>query len=94
MARRRHRVFRTASVSYLRIPATDPKRSAAFYAAAFEWTVDVDRVRAPRRRLLKVQKRRGQQSFSTNCTWIMHNVRFLWERESFGHLCDAHFPAR
>ena len=36
-------VFRVGGVSYLRIPAVDPARSAAFYAAVFGWTVDVDR---------------------------------------------------
>jgi predicted enzyme related to lactoylglutathione lyase len=30
-------------MSYLRIPASDPPRSAAFYAAVFGWAVDVDR---------------------------------------------------
>jgi uncharacterized protein len=38
-----HPVFRVAGVSYLRIPAVDPARSAAFYAAVFGWTVDLDR---------------------------------------------------
>lgn len=36
-------VFRPAGVSYLRIPATDPQRSADFYAAVFGWTVRKDR---------------------------------------------------
>ncbi len=36
-------VFRPGGVSYLRIPAPDPKRSAAFYASVFGWTVDADR---------------------------------------------------
>ena len=36
-------VFRPGGVSYLRIPAPDPNRAAAFYAAVFGWTVDVDR---------------------------------------------------
>jgi uncharacterized protein len=36
-------VFRVGGVSYLRIPAGDPRASAAFYAAVFGWTVDVDR---------------------------------------------------
>jgi len=31
--------FRTAGISYLHIPAPDPPRSAAFYHAAFGWTV-------------------------------------------------------
>ncbi len=30
-------VFRAAGVSYLRIPAPDPRRSAAFYQAVFGW---------------------------------------------------------
>jgi predicted enzyme related to lactoylglutathione lyase len=37
------RVFRPGGVSYLRIPAADPPRAAAFYAAVFGWTVDLDR---------------------------------------------------
>jgi uncharacterized protein len=37
------RVFRAGGVSYLRIPAEDPRRSAAFYAAVFGWTVRSDR---------------------------------------------------
>jgi uncharacterized protein len=37
------RVFREGGVSYLRIPAADPPRAAAFYAAVFGWTVDADR---------------------------------------------------
>ena len=36
-------MFRPGGVSYLRIPAPDPNRAAAFYAAVFGWTVDVDR---------------------------------------------------
>lgn len=36
-------VFRAAGVSYLRIPAPDPQRSAAFYAAVFGWRVDRNR---------------------------------------------------
>lgn len=36
-------VFRPGGVSYLRIPAPDPNRAAAFSAAVFGWTVDVDR---------------------------------------------------
>jgi predicted enzyme related to lactoylglutathione lyase len=36
-------VFRSAGVSYLRIPAKDPKLTAAFYEAVFGWSVDVDR---------------------------------------------------
>lgn len=37
------RVFRRAGVSYLRIPACDPQRSAAFYEAVFGWRIDSDR---------------------------------------------------
>jgi hypothetical protein len=37
------RVFRVAGVSYLRVPATDPQLSAAFYEAVFGWAVDADR---------------------------------------------------
>jgi uncharacterized protein len=37
------RVFRPGGVSYLRIPAGDPDRAAAFYEAVFRWTVDRDR---------------------------------------------------
>jgi uncharacterized protein len=33
------RVFRTGGVSYLRIPAADPARSAAFYEQVFGWRV-------------------------------------------------------
>jgi uncharacterized protein len=36
-------VFRDAGISYLRIPATDPAASAAFYAGVFGWTIDADR---------------------------------------------------
>ncbi len=32
-------VFRPGGVSYLRIPAPDPARAAAFYAAVFGWQV-------------------------------------------------------
>jgi predicted enzyme related to lactoylglutathione lyase len=35
-------VFRPGGVSYLRIPAEDGRRSAAFYAAAFGWTIRDD----------------------------------------------------
>jgi predicted enzyme related to lactoylglutathione lyase len=35
--------FRRTGVSYLRIPAPDPKTTAAFYEAVFGWTVDLDR---------------------------------------------------
>ena len=37
------RVFRRAGISYLRIPAEDPRRVASFYRAVFGWTVDLDR---------------------------------------------------
>jgi uncharacterized protein len=37
------RVFRPGGVSYLRVPTTDPPRSAAFYERVFGWTVDADR---------------------------------------------------
>jgi uncharacterized protein len=37
------RVFRCAGVSYLRIPATDPQETAAFYKSVFGWTVDTRR---------------------------------------------------
>jgi predicted enzyme related to lactoylglutathione lyase len=37
------RVFRPGGVSYLRIPAEDPRRSAAFYESAFAWSVNSDR---------------------------------------------------
>lgn len=36
-------VFRDAGVSYLRIPAADPRATAAFYRDVFGWTVDVER---------------------------------------------------
>jgi predicted enzyme related to lactoylglutathione lyase len=36
-------VARPAGISYLRIPSTDPQRSAAFYEAVFGWKVDADR---------------------------------------------------
>jgi predicted enzyme related to lactoylglutathione lyase len=36
-------VFRPGGVSYLRIPAFDPARAAAFYAAVFGWRVSLDR---------------------------------------------------
>jgi predicted enzyme related to lactoylglutathione lyase len=38
-----HPVFRPGGISYLRIPATDPQRDAAFYEAVFGWTVRGDR---------------------------------------------------
>ena len=37
------RVFRRGGISYLRIPAPEPRRSAAFYEGVFGWTVDADR---------------------------------------------------
>jgi predicted enzyme related to lactoylglutathione lyase len=33
------RLARHGGVSHLHIPATDPKRSAEFYAAVFGWTI-------------------------------------------------------
>ncbi len=36
-------MFRCGGVSYLRVPAEEPQRSAAFYAAVFGWRVDADR---------------------------------------------------
>lgn len=36
-------VFRVGGVSYLRIPAEEPQRSASFYEAVFGWTVRGDR---------------------------------------------------
>ena len=36
-------IFRRAGVSYLRIPAPDPKPTAAFYEAVFGWRVDANR---------------------------------------------------
>ena len=36
-------VARTAGISYLRVPAADPRTTAGFYAAVFGWTVDADR---------------------------------------------------
>ncbi len=37
------RVFRRGGISYLRIPASEPRHSAAFYEAVFGWRVDADR---------------------------------------------------
>src|SRR5437588_51214 len=37
------RVFRGAGISYLRIPADDPKPTATFYRRVFWWTVDTSR---------------------------------------------------
>jgi predicted enzyme related to lactoylglutathione lyase len=36
-------VARPGGISYLRIPAVDPGRSARFYAAVFGWAVDTGR---------------------------------------------------
>jgi uncharacterized protein len=36
-------VFRAAGVSYLRIPAAEPRQAADFYANVFGWNVDADR---------------------------------------------------
>jgi len=36
-------VFRRSGISYLRVPASEPRRSASFYEAVFGWRVDVDR---------------------------------------------------
>jgi uncharacterized protein len=36
-------VFRTAGISYLRIPAVDAPRTADFYREVFGWKVDTDR---------------------------------------------------
>jgi predicted enzyme related to lactoylglutathione lyase len=41
-AEREPRAFRVGGVSYLRIPAGDPRRSAAFYAAVFGWSLRGD----------------------------------------------------
>ena len=37
------RVFRPGGISYLRVPATDPRGSAAFYEGVFGWRIDADR---------------------------------------------------
>ena len=37
------RVFRSSGISYLRIPALDAPKAAAFYEAVFGWKIDVDR---------------------------------------------------
>jgi predicted enzyme related to lactoylglutathione lyase len=37
------RIFRPAGISYLRIPAGDPQRTAAFYESVFGWSVNLDR---------------------------------------------------
>src|SRR5947208_3948564 len=36
-------VFRLGGISYLRIPAEDPRRTAVFYQAVFGWNVNTDR---------------------------------------------------
>ncbi len=36
-------VARPAGISYLRIPADEPKKVAAFYETVFDWKVDADR---------------------------------------------------
>jgi predicted enzyme related to lactoylglutathione lyase len=36
------RVFRVGGLSYLRIPADDPRRAATFYEAVFGWTLAGD----------------------------------------------------
>ena len=36
-------IARSGGISYLRIPAVDPGRSAGFYAAVFGWEVDAGR---------------------------------------------------
>ncbi len=36
------RVFRVGGISYLRIPAEDPRRTAAFYQAVFGWNLGGD----------------------------------------------------
>jgi predicted enzyme related to lactoylglutathione lyase len=38
-----HPVFRVGGVSYLRIPAIEPRTSAAFYEAVFGWRIRSDR---------------------------------------------------
>jgi predicted enzyme related to lactoylglutathione lyase len=35
-----HPVFRVGGISYLRIPAEDPQRSARFYRDVFGWRID------------------------------------------------------
>src|SRR4029453_18785900 len=37
------RVFRRGGISYLRVPAREPLRSAAFYEVVFGWAVYADR---------------------------------------------------
>jgi uncharacterized protein len=36
-------VFRSAGISYLRIPSKDPQETATFYEGVFGWKVDTDR---------------------------------------------------
>jgi uncharacterized protein len=36
-------VFRRGGISYLRVPAEDPRESASFYAGVFGWSVNADR---------------------------------------------------
>ena len=36
-------VFRAGGISYLRIPAEDPRAAAGFYEAVFGWSVRLDR---------------------------------------------------
>jgi len=36
-------VFRLGGISYLRVPAGEPRRAAAFYEAVFGWKVDANR---------------------------------------------------
>lgn len=36
-------IFRDAGISYLRIPAADPRAAALFYEAVFGWKIDADR---------------------------------------------------
>ena len=38
-----HPVFRPGGISYLRWPAVDPQKSAAFYEAVFGWKIRNDR---------------------------------------------------
>jgi uncharacterized protein len=37
------KVFRSAGISYLRIPSQEPQQTAAFYESVFGWSVDEDR---------------------------------------------------
>jgi predicted enzyme related to lactoylglutathione lyase len=37
------RIFRPGGVSYLKVPATEPRQSAVFYQGVFGWSVDLDR---------------------------------------------------